>query len=246
MMHQCKKSPAYVHNKKQKLISFDFGGTLEVKAYNFDAAKLALIKMIVKDELPFSFVDGEGFQTYTHALQSQFNHKGKILGTLVERCLYDWGIERVYTVVVDNASSNQVALENIMERIGSWGSLVLGGTFLHVRWYRHVLNLIVMDGMEELDDSIEAIRNAMKYIRSSPSRLEKFRVAAQMAKVEHKGGVVPMDVCTRWNSTYFMLDIAVKYNKAFSKLEDEDQLYDAYFQDKIGGKKRFGPPKKED
>ncbi|KAL9664091.1 hypothetical protein QQ045_019488 [Rhodiola kirilowii] len=131
------------------------------------------------------------------------DHKGVGgIWTLVERCSYDMGIERVYTVVVDNAPSNQVAIEHIKERIESWGCLVLG-------W-------------------------------------KNLRVVAQMTKVEHKGGFVPMKVCTRWNSTYIISDIAVKYNKEFSKLEDEDQLYGAYFEHEIVGKRRIGPPKKED
>ncbi|PRQ36470.1 putative HAT dimerization domain, ribonuclease H-like domain, hAT-like transposase, RNase-H [Rosa chinensis] len=100
--------------------------------------------------------------------------------------------------------------------------------------------------MEELDSSIDGIRNSVKYIRSSPARLEKFRKCAAQEKVEHKGGIVPLDVCTRWNSTYFMLDLACKYKKAFMRLKDEDQQFENYFQERVGASKRQGPPRAAD
>ncbi|PRQ26489.1 putative ribonuclease H-like domain-containing protein [Rosa chinensis] len=173
------------------------------------------------------------------------NHKGKTIGKLVES-LIKWGIEKVFCIVVDNACPNEVALDYMTEKIGNWHELLLGGSFLHLRCCCHILNVIVRDGMEELDQSIEGIKNYVKYIRSSPARLDKFRKCALQEKVEHQGGIVPLDVCTRWNSTYFMLDVAVKYKKAFERLEDEDQQFEGYFQERVGGKKRKGPPRGAD
>lgn len=270
--------------------------------------------MVVRDELPFSFVDGPGFKYFISQVQPQFkmfsrrtvardiwelyeseritiknilatygqrvslttdtwtsiqninymvltahfidvdwvlhkrilnfcvipNHMGKTIGQLVETCLIGWGIEKIFCIVVDNASPNQVALDYMKEKIGNWNELVLKGEFLHLRCCCHILNLVVKDGMAELDSSIESIRNCVKYIRSSPSRLEKFRKCATQEKVEHKGGIVPLDVCTRWNSTYLMLDIAIKYRKAFQRMEDEDPQFAAYFSEKAG------PPIAED
>ncbi|XP_031264254.1 zinc finger BED domain-containing protein RICESLEEPER 2-like [Pistacia vera] len=42
--------------------------------------------------------------------------------------------------------------------------------------------------------------------------------------IAYKGGVC-LDIATRWNSTYLMLDVAVKFKKAFQRLEDEDPTY---------------------
>ncbi|KAL9414881.1 hypothetical protein AB3S75_043194 [Citrus x aurantiifolia] len=38
------------------------------------------------------------------------DHKGETIGMQLEKCLLDWGIERVFTVTVDNASANKVAI----------------------------------------------------------------------------------------------------------------------------------------
>ncbi|XP_040369412.1 uncharacterized protein LOC112187027 [Rosa chinensis] len=323
VMFQCRKSPIYVPNKKQKFLTFDSaesGGKLISVAYDKTTSKLACAKMVVRDELPFSFVENEGFKEFMKVTQPLFkspsrrtiardilklyeaererirgwisvnqqrlslttdtwtsiqninymvltghfidaswklhkrilnfcvipNHKGKTIGKLVETCLIKWGIDKVFTIVVDNASPNQVALDYMKEKIGNWNQLVLGGSFLHLRCCCHILNLIVRDGMDELDFSIDGIRNCVKYIRLSPARLEKFRKCAAEEKIEHKGGIVPLDVCTRWNSTYFMLDLACKYKKAFLRLEDEDQQFENYFQEKVGGNKRHGPPRMAD
>ncbi|KAJ0479669.1 putative transcription factor/ chromatin remodeling BED-type(Zn) family [Helianthus annuus] len=39
------------------------------------------------------------------------NHKGETIGKLVYHCLRKWGIDRVFTVTVDNASSNDGAIK---------------------------------------------------------------------------------------------------------------------------------------
>ncbi|KAK9221995.1 hypothetical protein WN944_010426 [Citrus x changshan-huyou] len=35
------------------------------------------------------------------------NHKGETIGKQLDKCLLDWGIERVFTIIVDNASANK-------------------------------------------------------------------------------------------------------------------------------------------
>ncbi|KAI8569971.1 hypothetical protein RHMOL_Rhmol02G0319100 [Rhododendron molle] len=74
-----------------------------------------------------------------------------------------------------------------------------------------------------MDTSIMRVRNVVKYVKSSPCRMATFRSC-----VEKEGitcDLVPCsDVPTRWNSTYFMLERALRYRKAFERLEDENTL----------------------
>ncbi|KAK9174668.1 hypothetical protein WN944_029705 [Citrus x changshan-huyou] len=148
--------------------------------FNREACRMALVKMIIKDELPFRFVEAEGFlefmetccpkfevpsrrtitrdilelyqnekgllksilsankqrvcittDTWTSIQMSNFmvvtahfideewvlhkriltftpisNHKGDGIGKLIKNCLIDWGIEKLFTITVDNASAN--------------------------------------------------------------------------------------------------------------------------------------------
>ena len=171
------------------------------------------------------------------------NHKGDSIGRLIESCLQHWGIERIFTVTVDNASANAVAITQLVRKMRTWrgDALVLNGEYVHMRCCAHILNLVVSDGLKELDDSIIAIRNAVKYVRSSPSRLEAFKSAVARERIESKGSVI-LDVPTRWNSTYLMLNAALDFQKAFDRMIDDDGHYAPYFRDDENGSKRIGPP----
>lgn len=44
------------------------------------------------------------------------SHKSKEIGKVIELCLLDWGIEKLCTLNVDNASSNDVAVEYLKNK----------------------------------------------------------------------------------------------------------------------------------
>ncbi|XP_024022960.1 zinc finger BED domain-containing protein RICESLEEPER 2-like [Morus notabilis] len=173
------------------------------------------------------------------------SHKGESVGKVIESCLHAWGIERVFTMTIDNASSNDSMITYLRRKIKGWKGVVLGGEFLHVRSCAHIVNLIVNEGLKDLHDSIAAVRNAVRYVRSSPARLLKFKSCVEREKIEFKG-LVCLDVPTRWNSTYMMLDAAIKFQKAFERYEDEDDKFVSYFWEDEGGKQKIGPPLDDD
>ncbi|KAL0539982.1 hypothetical protein IC582_024204 [Cucumis melo] len=150
------------------------------------------------------------------------NHKGDTIGKTIEKNLKDWGIERVMTLTVDNESSNDTTVAYLLKRFNK--GLLFGGEFLHVRCCAHILNLIVTDPFKEHNDYIDRIRYAVRFIRSSPARFLKFKKCIELEKIACKSYVC-LDVPTRWNSTYMMLEAAVKFEKAFDRLEDEDASY---------------------
>ncbi|KAL8092508.1 hypothetical protein AgCh_034687 [Apium graveolens] len=88
---------------------------------------------------------------------------------------------------------------------------------------------VVKDGLKEQHDSIARIRNATRYVRSSPARLEKFRKCVEREKIKYDK-MVCLDVDTRWNSTYTMLEVAVKYEGAFIRMVIEDNDYEDFFK----------------
>ncbi|KAI4357097.1 hypothetical protein L6164_001066 [Bauhinia variegata] len=81
------------------------------------------------------------------------------------------------------------------KRIKSLNVLVLDGELLHVHCCAHILNLIVNDGLKDIHASIFSIRNAVRFVRSSPSRLAKFKDYANFASLPSKG-LVCLDVPT--------------------------------------------------
>ncbi|KAL4315443.1 zinc finger BED domain-containing protein RICESLEEPER 2-like [Arachis hypogaea] len=116
-------------------------------------------------------------------------HSGDVLGRAIEGCLDAWKLHQVFTVTVDNATSNDVK-----------------------------------DGLKEIDDSITRIFNAVKYVKSSPMRSESFKACIKWEGINYKG-LVSLDVQTRWNSTYLILEAALKLRAAFDLLELQDDKY---------------------
>ncbi|KAL9679363.1 hypothetical protein QQ045_017221 [Rhodiola kirilowii] len=162
------------------------------------------------------------------------SHKGEDMGMCLERCLRDWGVEKVFSITVDNASANEGAVAHMKKKLERQGNLVLSGEYLHLRCACRILNLIVKDGLGELKKAIEGIRNCAKYIHSSSASMSN----------------IPMDVPTRWNSTYKMLEGAFKYKVVFSRMNDDDVNFRAYFNEEVKKDgvfvKRMGPPMEED
>ena len=72
------------------------------------------------------------------------NHKGKTIGKMVESCLEGWNIKGIFTLMVNNASSNDVAISYLKEATNMWKGIVLGNECVHVRCCAHILSLIVM------------------------------------------------------------------------------------------------------
>ncbi|CAL9012946.1 unnamed protein product, partial [Prunus brigantina] len=95
------------------------------------------------------------------------SHKGDDIGRCLDACLNSWGIKKVFSITVDNASANDGAVEYMAKRFKSLNTLMLEGKYLHMRCACHILNLVVKDGLKELSSSIEGIRNCVKYIHSS-------------------------------------------------------------------------------
>nr|XP_016470655.1 PREDICTED: zinc finger BED domain-containing protein RICESLEEPER 2-like [Nicotiana tabacum] len=62
---------------------------------------------------------------------------------------------------------------------------------------------------------------------SSAGRFDSFKSFVEKAKIDTRG-LLTLDVETRWNSTYMMLDTSVKFEKAFSRMYDDDHKYLKY------------------
>ncbi|XP_073061975.1 zinc finger BED domain-containing protein RICESLEEPER 2-like [Primulina eburnea] len=247
-------------------------GEVSLSSWKFDqdACRKALTKMIIMDELPFKFVERDGFKLFMATTCPKFripsrwsvardcvelyrierenlkcllntlsqrvclttdswtsiqninymcltahfidkdwklhkriinfcpitSHKGEAISLAIENCLRGWEIDRVFTITVDNASSNDVAINNLKKNMANWDSTMLKGEYIHMRCVAHIINLIVVDGLKEINESVSRVRNAVKYVRQSPSRLIKFKECVEIEKIESKNSLC-LDVSTR-------------------------------------------------
>lgn len=92
-------------------------------------------------------------------------HRGDDVGLLIGKYMLDWGIDKVFAVTVDNASSNDTTATYLRRRFVNWGTAILDGKYLHMRCVTHIINLIFKNGLKELNDSIEHIRKVVRYVR---------------------------------------------------------------------------------
>ena len=149
-------------------------------------------------------------------------HKGEDIGKNLLRCLTEWGLDKVMTVTVDNASANDNGVAVLRRQLQ--GTNIAGGKYLHMRCAAHIINLIVQDGLKEVDLSVKRVRAAIRWVKNGTSRLVKFKEIAEEEKVESKA-FLKLDVPTRWNYTYLMLKSAIAYEKVFTRLAEDDYTY---------------------
>ena len=76
---------------------------------------------------------------------------------------------------------------------------------------------------EKIDASIVKVHEAMRYMKSSPNRNQILRSFVEKLGIESKS-LLCLDVPTRWNSTYLMLETDKNFEKVFI-LDFEDDNY---------------------
>lgn len=139
-------------------------------------------------------------------------------------CLMDWNIDQnLSTLTLDNCSTNDSLVNLLLNKLYS-NTLWMDGTFLHMRCCDHILNLIVKDGLEVIFEAIEKVRESVAFWSATPKRNEKFEETARQLKVSCTKKLI-LDYKTRWNSTYFMLNVAICYKDVFKRLKQREPFY---------------------
>uniref|UniRef100_A0A8I6XXJ4 Zinc finger BED domain-containing protein RICESLEEPER 2-like n=1 Tax=Hordeum vulgare subsp. vulgare TaxID=112509 RepID=A0A8I6XXJ4_HORVV len=163
--------------------------------------------------------------------------KGEEIGKDVKRCLVYWGLEKVFSITVDDASANDGTISYLKMVMNNAKTSIAKGQYIHMRCAAHAINLIVSDCLRELDIPVKRVRAAVRFIRNCPSRITQFKRCADLEKVDSKA-FLPLDVCTKWNSTYLMLKTAATYEKVFDRYGDDDP----YFATELNSEEEPGVP----
>ena len=71
--------------------------------------------------------------------------------------IIDLGIRgKIFTITLDNASNNDIVIQRLK---GFWKIKKDHAKLFHVRFCAHILNLIVKDGLKQVDSTLEKIRD---------------------------------------------------------------------------------------
>jgi len=153
-------------------------------------------------------------------------HNSLNMFDVVLRSIQEWNIEdKLFSFTLDNASVNIAMLNHLRENLENKGFLVSNGVLLHYRCGTHVFNIIAQYGLKEVKPTVNNIRESCNFVRSSQTRVEKFLDIVMQVGLTSRYKSPPVDVTTRWNSTYLMLEAALPLRDAFSSLEKHDKDY---------------------
>lgn len=152
-------------------------------------------------------------------------HDGRTLFNAMLKSLKEWNIEdKVFAITLDNAAVNNNFMKSLKDNLVAKHLLLGEGIMFHCRCAAHVLNLIVQEGLIAMKDAVTSIRDSVKYVKSSQGRKERFEKVIKEVGISC-GERPPLDVVTRWNSTYHMLKCASEYERAFEALTHDDVQY---------------------
>lgn len=127
----------------------------------------------------------------------------------------EWDIpkEKISNVVTDNGA-NMVSAINLFI-----------GKNRHIACFAHTINLVVESSLKNINalPSIQKVRAIVKWVKNSVKVSDKFRQLQsthEISEGEHKKLI--LDVATRWNSTYYMLQRFLEMVSTISQLAIED------------------------
>ncbi|WOL20210.1 zinc finger BED domain-containing protein RICESLEEPER 2-like [Canna indica] len=206
-MEKCKKRDT--RDVGQMLLSSNAQGNMTLSDCSFDPNKFRelVASAIAMHNLPFQFVEYRGIRACFEYLRPSVQQVSRNTAKVDILKLYELEKKKIKNV-----------LARRMKRI------VLNGDLFHLRCCAHILNLIVQEGLKNVDIVVEKVRDSVKYVRGSQSRKEKFLECVKSLCLDGKQGL-RQDVPTRWNSTFLMLKSALYYKTAFEHLTMSDSSY---------------------
>ncbi|KAL6634299.1 hypothetical protein ACP70R_026970 [Stipagrostis hirtigluma subsp. patula] len=140
----------------------------------------------------------------------------------VLKCIQDWNIEeKIFGITLINSAANYTMVDMLKCNLMHKKVLPAAGKLLHNRCAAHVINLIVNDALEFVDPIVGKIRESVKYIQSSQSRMQKFEEIMAISREDWP----PFDSPTHWNSTYWLLEMGLEFKRAFNSLALQDANY---------------------
>ncbi|KAJ1703531.1 hypothetical protein LUZ63_003310 [Rhynchospora breviuscula] len=168
-----------------------------------------LANVIVGHELPFMFSEYSLFRKYMLYNNPLWQKVSRT--TITKECMKVVESERGKLKKVFKDIDKAAGLLRLSFQARD--KLHFHGYFFHIRCCAHILNLVVQDGLGKIDKCLNKIREGVKYLKKSPGRLVKFGEIATQLSICTKRSLC-IDVKTRWNSTYHMLDVAIHYKLA--------------------------------
>ena len=86
------------------------------------------------------------------------NYTGETLFGMVKSLLLEWNIDKkLCSITVESSSSNDQMVKTLESWLGNQGYHPFRGKLFHIRCITHIINLLVQDGLDEIDDILHKI-----------------------------------------------------------------------------------------
>jgi hypothetical protein len=114
---------------------------------------------------------------------------------MIEQILVNWKLDRkIFTLNLDNCSVNDNPVSLLENKL--WERTNFLGKFMHMRCTVHILNILVQDCMSVIQATVKKIREFMRSIDSSPTKLQMFNAVAMELRLKPRKGLI-LDCPTR-------------------------------------------------
>ncbi|WCJ33628.1 hypothetical protein M5689_014981 [Euphorbia peplus] len=107
-------------------------------------------------------------------------HTDDGLAEVLKDNLMDWNLDRKLSkMTVDNCSTNDsVVVGMFVHKLSIYKeTMLLNGSWLHMRCFTHISNSILKDGLKYIGEFIEKIRDTIIYWTAGAERIDSFRMA---------------------------------------------------------------------
>ena len=117
----------------------------------------------------------------------------KNIAILINDEIIDLGIcDKIFTITLDNASNNDAAIQKLKI---FWKMKEDHVKLFHVRCCAHILNLIVKDGLKQVDSILEKIKGIAYSINSFQVKHELFFYCCKITNMKRKN--ISLDITIR-------------------------------------------------
>ena len=154
-------------------------------------------------------------------------HSGVNIAQEIMRVLGEFNISsKIIALTTDNDSAMLACGKEIA---AAFDNGVSSMNFSHYRCAAHVLNLGVKKGLKAVNNSVTKARKVTSIIKNSTSLCDSLRAFCSLKNIKYLKPI--LDVETRWNSTYYMLERFIELEPALVLLAADNRSISTLYPD---------------